>query len=80
MNESKASRISRLEEHRTASDLKTDYCDCRCHWKTYDDFFEISDEKVIEFMRRAIELDPDFIEKQNERIKNKPPCTCKCTH
>jgi len=89
MNESKENRILKLEEHRTATDQKKEYCPCRCHWKFIEDFFEISDEKLI----RVAEIVEEFgsykledgtwrtyAEDLLERNANRPPCTCKCKH
>ena len=88
MNESKANRISRLEERRAISDQKI-YCGCRCHWKYIEDFMEISDEKLI----RVAEIIESFgsfqladgtwktyAEDLQERKKNRPKCICKCIH
>ena len=89
MNESKANRISRLEEHETKSDQKESFCFCRCHQKTLGDFMEITDE----FAEEVWEIIESFgsyqlpdgtwrtrAEDLQERIENTPPCTCKCIH
>ena len=89
MNESKANRISKLEQHKTKSDQKKEYCPCRCHWKTFADFFEISDE----YAERVWEIVESFgsfqlpdgswktvAEDLQEHIANPPPCTCSCSY
>ena len=80
MNESKANRISRLEEHHTTSDQKKEYCGCRCHWKSIGDFMEIPDGKLIELAGIMNRLDPSYAEDARERKKNRPKCTCDCSH
>jgi len=89
MNESKANRISKLEQHRTATDLKKEYCPCRCHWRTLGDFMEITDE----FAERVWEIIESFGSYQLgdgtwksrgddllERVANRQKCTCSCKH
>lgn len=56
MNESKANRISKLEQHRTAADLTKEYCSCRCHRKSILDFNILSDGKDIERLSWLQEL------------------------
>jgi len=81
MNESKANRISKLEEHRAIADQKKEYCG--------GDFMDITDE----FAERVWEIVesfgsyrlPDGTLKSRgddllERIANRPKCTCKCSH
>ena len=88
MNESKANRILKLEERKTASDLKKDYCSCRCHQKTIFDSYEISDKLSLEFVsilkskkfKRKDGTWSDEFEKLQERIENRPKCTCTCKH
>lgn len=80
MNESKANRISRLEGHHTIGDQRKEYCSCRCHWKSILDFNILSDEKIIAFAEIMERMDPSYAEGLEERIANRPPCTCKCKH
>ena len=87
MNESKETRISKLEQHRTIQ--KKEYCGCRCHWKYIEDFMEISDEKCIRVAEivesfGSFQL-PDgtwrtYADDLLERNANRPKCTCKCKH
>jgi len=76
MNESKANRILKLEQHKTASDLKKDYCSCHCHNKNILDFMEIPDKKIIALAEIVGRMAPSYAEDLEERIKNRPPCTC----
>lgn len=89
MNESKANRISKLEQRKELADQKKEYCGCRCHWKTLGDFMNITDE----FAERVWEIVESFgnyqledgtwksrAEDLRERIANRPPCTCNCKH
>ena len=88
MNESKANRILRLEQNQTASDQIKDYCGCRCHQKTIFDSYEISDKLSLEFVsilkskkfKREDGTWTDEFEKLQERIENRPKCTCTCSH
>jgi len=80
MYESKLNRISRLEEHRTIADQKKEYCGCRCHWKSIEDFMDIPDEKLIELAEIMGRLDPTYFKDLEQREKNRPKCTCDCSH
>lgn len=89
MIDSQKTRVSKLEERRAVSDLKTDYCPCRCHWKSIDDFMEIPDEKLIELAEIVESAEPFQLpdgtwrtraEDLEERISNSPSCTCNCKH
>jgi len=89
METGKEKRVLKLEQRQSVSDLKKDYCDCRCHWKTLADYGVISNEKA-ERIWRIIESfggfqKPDgtvrtFADDLKERIANRPPCTCSCNH
>jgi len=78
--ENKETRVSRLEQHRMESDQKESYCSCRCHWKSILDFNILSDEKIIALAEIVERLAPSYAEDLEQRIKNRPPCTCKCSH
>jgi len=88
MNEGKEKRVLRLEQNQHASDLKKDFCSCRCHQKTVFDSYEISDKLILEFVdilksKRFKQEDgtwTDEFEKLQERIENRPKCTCRCSH
>ena len=88
MNESKENRILKLEQRQTASDLKKDYCSCRCHWKSIFDYFEVSDKTILEFVDILKSLGfqkedgswTNRLEDLEERIENRPKCTCTCSH
>lgn len=80
MNGSKENRVFKLEQTRTIADQKKDYCSCRCHWKYILDFMEIPDSKLIELAEIMERLDPSYAEGLQERIANRPPCTCPCKH
>ena len=80
MSENKKFRVSRLEEHRTATDQKKEYCSCRCHRKSILDFHVLSDEKILAMAEIVERLAPNYFEDLQERIKNRPKCTCSCSH
>jgi len=80
MNESKVNRVSKLEQHRTITDQKKEFCPCRCHWKYIEDFMEIPDEKLIELAEIFESLDPTYFKDLEQREKNRPKCTCDCSH
>jgi len=80
MNESKANRILKLEQRQTATDLKKDYCSCRCHIQRLD-FRLLKDSTIIRFAEILHEqMDDSYFIGLEERRKNTPPCTCKCKH
>jgi len=88
INKSKETRVLELEQRRVATDLKKDYCSCRCHQPTIFDCYKISDKTVLRFVEilKSFKYQKpdgtwtDEFEKLQERIKSRPPCTCKCKH
>ena len=89
MNESKANRVSKLEQTRTIADQKENYCGCICHKKTLGDFMEITDEyaenvwKIFESFGSFQRPDGTWKKRADdilERSANRPKCTCKCKH
>jgi len=89
MNESKANRISKLEQHKATADRKKDYCSCECHWQRLGDYMEITDEyaeEVFEIFERlgGYRLEDGtwrtYADDLLERNANRPKCTCSCSH
>ena len=88
MNENKETRISRLEEKQFRQTEKKDFCSCRCHWKSIFDCYEISDKTILRFVEilKSFKYQKpdgtwtDEFEKLQERIENRPKCTCTCKH
>jgi len=86
--ENKETRISRLEEKQFRQTEEKDFCSCRCHQKTIFDSYDISDKLLLDFVailksKRFKQEDgiwTDEFEKLQERIENRPKCTCKCSH
>jgi len=80
MIESKASRVSKLEQRQTASDKIRKFCPCRCHIQRLD-FRLLKDSTIIRFAEILHEqMDDSYFIGLEERRKNTPPCTCKCKH
>jgi len=89
MNESKENRVFKLEQHRTIADQKEEYCSCDCHRETLADYDVISNEKAGRIWENiesfgSFQL-PDgtwrtVADDLKERIENRPPCTCSCSH
>ena len=84
MNTNQKNRVIKLEQHRTASDQKKDYCSCHCHDKTIADYHIISDEKaerIADIMKslkytKADGSESDMHEAWLENYAKKPPCLC----
>jgi len=89
METGKEKRVLKLEQRQSVSDLKKDYCSCDCHRKTLADYDVVSNEKA-ERIWKIIEGFGNFQNEDGtwgsiaddlrERIKNRPPCTCSCSH
>jgi len=85
----KEKRILRIEQRQSVSDQKKEYCSCDCHRKTLADYDVISNEKA-ERIWEIIESFGSFqlpdgtwqtvADDLKERIANRPPCTCSCSH
>lgn len=80
METQKEKRVLRLEQHRTDDDQEKRYCPCRCHWKSILDFNILSDETIIAMTKIVERLAPTYFKDLQERKKNRPECTCNCSH
>jgi len=86
--ESQKNRVFKLEERRAISDQK-ELCSCDCHRQKLGDYEVITEEradaivKIIEGFGSFQQPDGtfrSFADDLRERIENRPPCTCSCSH
>jgi len=85
----KEKRVLKLEQRQSVSDQKKEYCSCDCHRQKLGDFVEISEKKADGIVKiiegfGSFQL-PDgtwrtYADDLEERIANRPPCTCECKH
>ena len=89
METGKEKRVLKLEQRQSVSDQKEIFCSCDCHRETLADYDVISNEKA-ERIWKIIESFGSFqlpdgtwrtvADDLRERIENRPPCTCSCSH
>ncbi len=88
METGKEKRVLKLEQRQSVSDQK-ELCSCDCHRQKLGDYEVITEEKanaIVKIIEGFGSFEqPDgtfrsFADDLRERIENRPPCTCSCSH